>query len=268
MITTDLVAIDDPGNATWDILNDVIGDEDTWKQNVINISAYSGPVFIAFRYDDYYGAEWWIDIFQVVEPRDINGLVENLNSGNPEPDVFVEVFNDIGFYKTFTSDPQGKFLAESLPPRSYDILLSKDEFFDALHEDIIVQSPATTTVTVEIEPIAPALLSAQYNDQQVTLECEKASEPEMDNIEDTIIFIKPGRLRPLRTVRASFRPTAQSLLRLSRRRETRVLLFVFFTTNVVNCLHSFAKSNLHFFRWKRCLSNSGMYGLTLLFTFT
>ncbi len=76
---------------------------------------------------------------------------------------------------------------------------------------------------------------------------------------------QPGSLRPLRTVRATFTAyTAQALIRLSRRRETRLLLFVTFTSNVVICLHSLAKSSLHLRRWKKYESNSGKNGLALL----
>ncbi len=199
-ITTDPTAFADPPSAAWVLLNDAIGPEDTWQRNVYDISAYSGTVFIAFYYQGNFAAEWFIDDFQIVETGDIDGLVENLNTGNPEPDVFVEVFNDFGFYETFTSDPQGKFLAEGLSPGSYDIWLSKDGFFDALHEDIIVETSATTTVTVEIEPIAPVLLTAQYNDQQVTLEWEKAPEPEMDNIDGTTILINNDLYEPGQTL--------------------------------------------------------------------
>ena len=47
--------------ATWVVLNDVLGSEDTWVANGPYALPTTGTVTIAFRYQGVYAAEWWID---------------------------------------------------------------------------------------------------------------------------------------------------------------------------------------------------------------
>ncbi|MBR9847388.1 MAG: T9SS type A sorting domain-containing protein [Algicola sp.] len=52
----------DPALATWNLLNDVIGTEDTWVQNgPFPIVSTGTQVYIAFHYDGDFTAEWYID---------------------------------------------------------------------------------------------------------------------------------------------------------------------------------------------------------------
>ncbi|WP_431135468.1 T9SS type A sorting domain-containing protein [Psychroserpens mesophilus] len=52
----------DPALATWNLLNDVIGTEDTWVQNgPFPILSTGTQVYIAFHYEGDFTAEWYID---------------------------------------------------------------------------------------------------------------------------------------------------------------------------------------------------------------
>lgn len=52
----------DPGLATWNLLNGVIGTEDTWVQNgPFPIPSSGTQVYVAFHYLGTFAAEWWVD---------------------------------------------------------------------------------------------------------------------------------------------------------------------------------------------------------------
>ena len=58
---------DDVDAATWVVLNDVLGSEDTWVANGPYALPTTGTVTIAFRYQGYYAAEWFVDDVSVAE---------------------------------------------------------------------------------------------------------------------------------------------------------------------------------------------------------
>ena len=59
--------VDDVDAATWVVLNDVLGSEDTWVANGPYALPTTGTVTIAFRYQGYYAAEWFVDDVTVEE---------------------------------------------------------------------------------------------------------------------------------------------------------------------------------------------------------
>jgi len=59
--------VDDVDAATWVVLNDVLGSEDTWVANGPYALPATGTVTIAFRYQGYYAAEWFVDDVTVEE---------------------------------------------------------------------------------------------------------------------------------------------------------------------------------------------------------
>ena len=83
-----------------------------------------------------------------------------------------------------------------------------------------------------------------------------------------VIIAAPGSLCSLKLYVPVSRHTAQALLRLSRRRTTRLLLLFLLEINVVICLHSIAKSAFHFVLLQKYQSCSGRKGLAFAGTFT
>ena len=59
--------VDDVDAATWVVLNDVLGSEDTWVANGPYTLPTTGTVTVAFRYQGYYAAEWFVDDITVAE---------------------------------------------------------------------------------------------------------------------------------------------------------------------------------------------------------
>ena len=61
-ISTDYTGSGDPNNASWTLLRDVIGTEDTWVEITIDLTAYAGQtVYVAWQYTGNFASEWWID---------------------------------------------------------------------------------------------------------------------------------------------------------------------------------------------------------------
>lgn len=66
LYSDDYVGSGDPNNATWYIVNDVVGTEDTWVQKQYDISALTGnSVYFAFLYIGNFASEWYIDDYQI-----------------------------------------------------------------------------------------------------------------------------------------------------------------------------------------------------------
>ncbi len=83
LISTDYIDGNDPSTATWTVLNDVIGTEDTWEEKTFDLSAYKvANVHIAFQYVGDYASEWYIDDVVVAEapacPNPSNLQAENI----------------------------------------------------------------------------------------------------------------------------------------------------------------------------------------------
>lgn len=52
----------DPGLATWNSLNAIVGTEDTWVRNgPFAIPSSGADVYVAFHYQGTFAAEWWVD---------------------------------------------------------------------------------------------------------------------------------------------------------------------------------------------------------------
>ncbi|GHC64444.1 T9SS type A sorting domain-containing protein [Ulvibacter litoralis] len=51
----------DPSSATWTLLNDIFGTEDTWIENGPYFLESSTTVYVAFHYTGNYDSEWYID---------------------------------------------------------------------------------------------------------------------------------------------------------------------------------------------------------------
>jgi hypothetical protein len=92
----------DPGLATWNSLNTVIGTEDTWVENgPYPIVSSGSQVYIAFHYLGTFAAEWWIDDVLVRDALTctstvVNGtsIVNDCDNGLFQIDVDVDTVGD------------------------------------------------------------------------------------------------------------------------------------------------------------------------------
>ena len=89
---------DDVDAATWVVLNDVLGSEDTWVANGPYALPTSGTVTIAFRYQGYYAAEWFIDDVNVEEDTmsiDDEDILDMRIYPNPVDGNFVTILSPV-----------------------------------------------------------------------------------------------------------------------------------------------------------------------------
>ena len=157
--------------------------------------------FRAYGEDTFSINGWAIDNISIGYAGDIAGTVLNTNTSDPVEAAMVTVSSETKDLWTGYTNAFGEFLAPDLTAGLYDILVTDDEYYPTLVEDVIVLPGATTTVDdINLDPIAPVLLVAQYNDQQITLEWEKIPENPIDNINGTIIIANTEMYEPGQTL--------------------------------------------------------------------
>ena len=188
---------------TWDNQNGSID----WGNHGYLISNYvAGKIFrIGFR---AYGENsfningWAIDNIQIIEGLgDLEGVVANTHTAEPVPNATVTVSDATDAEWIVNTNDDGEFFVGDLPPGTYDVYTTADDFYPTLLEDVLVNPAVTTNIAVPLEPIAPVLLTAQYNDQQVSLTWEKKPGTKgSDNISGTTIEVNTEMYEPGETL--------------------------------------------------------------------
>ncbi len=195
----------------WQVVDhwDNQGGSFAWTTLSYDISAYAaGNVFrigfLAYGETTYNVNGWAVDNISVSAETpvgDIAGTVSNLNNAEPVEGAMVTVSSVSKDPVTVYTNEFGEYLVEGIDFGLYDVSVSDDEYSPVLIEDVEVVGGVTSTVDVELDPIAPELITAQYGDGQVTLEWEKIPEGSpMDNIAGTSLVINNDMYEPGQTL--------------------------------------------------------------------
>ena len=91
----------DVDTATWVVLNDVIGSNNTWADNGPYALPSSGSVTIAFRYTGYDGSNWFIDDVSVWSTLSIDDVdtLDMIIYPNPVNDGYVNILSPVNGIK-------------------------------------------------------------------------------------------------------------------------------------------------------------------------
>ncbi len=176
-----------------------------WTSTGYDISAYAAGNlfkigFLAYGEDSFTINGWAVDNIVIGLAGNLEGTVTNPNTNEVVEGAMVTVTNETKDIWTGNTDEFGQFLAPDLSPGSYDVFVSNYDYYPTLVEDVIVYPEVTTTIEIDLNPVAPVMTVAQYNDQQVSLEWVPIAEEPLDNISGSEIILHNDKYVPGETI--------------------------------------------------------------------